>query len=92
MNRGAFLAKVRAESGRTMVRSRRDRKLLVRSVVSDRVPIIYLLPKRSSRNGPVDPPPAKTVSMGLRHATQDPSLLSEGERGSCQATISLARL
>ena len=30
--------------------------------------------------------------MGLRHATPDPSLLSEGERGARQATISLARL
>ena len=30
--------------------------------------------------------------MGLRHATPDPSLLSEGERGARQATISFARL
>src|SRR5258705_13340006 len=36
MNRGVFLAKVRAESARAMVRSRRDRKLLVRPVVSNR--------------------------------------------------------
>src|SRR5229473_1839150 len=36
MFRGAFLTKVRAESGHTMVCSRRDRKLLVRPTVSDR--------------------------------------------------------
>jgi hypothetical protein len=36
MNRGVFLAKVRAEFARTIVRPRRDRKLLVRPVVSDR--------------------------------------------------------
>jgi len=35
VNRGVFLAKVRAESARTMARSRRDRKLLVRPVVSE---------------------------------------------------------
>jgi hypothetical protein len=44
MNRGVFLAKVRAEFARTMVRPRRDRKLLVRPVVSDRCELFTFFP------------------------------------------------
>src|SRR5204863_3512884 len=95
MNRGVFLAKVRAEFARTMVRPRRDRKLLVRPVVSDGA---NCLPssERSSRNGLIDPPIATTVSKACQNSVEhwrwacatlsrDPSLLSEGERGACQA-------
>ena len=60
INRGVFLAKVRAEFARTMVRPRRDRKLLVRPWFARCE--LFTFFRTLSRNGRTDPPIAPTVS------------------------------
>ena len=69
MNRGVFLAKVRAEFARTMVHPRRDRKLLVRPVVSDRCELFTFF-GTFSRNGLIDPPIATTVSNACQNSVE----------------------
>src|SRR5229473_2519728 len=62
MFRGAFLTKVRAESGHTMVCSRRDRKVLVRPTVSDRRQLFTLFRNAHRASVLLTRPPAQTVS------------------------------